>query len=874
MNKTTFIPTVKPLTRPTKATRSSSVSQTKNNSPLMKRKENIIQVNAVHIPEVSKLNDAKQEIDQLETLIKKVISENIVVPQVKSRLDPSIKYIQENFPDFYHSVISYFKTVSKIQRDAVSNQVISTYTLKDSLNDFKSGWTRLCNIIDEYSDVNPPPHLEEITNKFKVIISALDMIHKSNWNQKKRSQNVENSVNSMQDLAENLSESITELFSQPAFPHFDTDLCTAFKNNIKSFVAVLVNVFSNDFLACGMRITDIMKIRTNILADCNDIMGVLSAAFNFTDEMKELQKLKNSINVMIGPIIEKVSQPFSVVKPNVPPNTKKPPPTPTSRRLVRDISTKQLALELYPKFDHFLNTILPILVPNITLSADINENLETLQDTVKAMQFSIKRLTRKAHKFEEENAALKQTILEDNKIHENSTQAMEMRVKSKTQENKTLLQKLKELEHQVETLTQKNDEMSNELSEMKLKGDPTILRKGIAQILDCDLNNENSDMSLIINLNAYIKKLSKCEKCDQKDKTIAKMESLVSDILHERRKIPFEEKINGIKHEIEDLRKNLSQKEGEEIELENTIRSAYFQINKNAIDKEKPVREYLDEIIKRSLRKQALPQAQAHVKLPFADKLKAIFRDICTITNEDPENKLQFILSEDHNTIFDQVSEMIGTVIIDIKRVMRNYRNKIEDLQRQLEKEKERHQTFLTDLGKDFDAKPSDHMIPECLENAKSWVVPYELETQRSSKAQQLAETRLNSLYTRIRGITHDKSPIVDDFEAKFDAIHEMLDVIQDTIDEYENPSNNPNPKPNPIKMQKQVTIKVFDEWKPSVDIPFILGGADSDDENQSGEFKSLNKIQNESQRENYVLPEPTKVSNEPVQTDEKGSQF
>ena len=873
MNKTTFIPTVKTITRPTNLTRSATISQNKNNSPLLKKKENIIQVNSVHIPEVSKLNEAKEEIDQLETLIKKVISENIVVPQVKSRLDPSIKYIQENFPDFYHDVIAYFKTVSKIQRDAVSNQVISTYTLKDSLNDFKNGWTKLCNIIDEYSDVNPPPHLEEITNKFKVIQSALDMIHKSNWNQKKRSANVENSVNSMQDLVEHLSETITELFSQPAFPHFETDLCTAFKNNIKSFVSVIMNAFSNDFLACGMRITDIMKIRTNILADCNDIMGVLSAAFLFTDEMKELQKIKNSINVTIGPIIEQVSQPFSVVKPSVPPESRRPPAAPSSRRLVRDISTKQLALELYPKFDHFLNTILPILVPNITLSSDINENLETLQDTVKGMQFSIKRLTRKVNRYEEENEALKQQILEDSKIHENSTKAMEIRVKTKAEENKTLTQKLKELEHQINALTQKNDDINKELSEIKLRGDPTILRKGIAQILQCDIDDENSDMSLIINLNAYIKKISKCEKCDEKDKIITKMEQLVSDVLHERRKIPFEEKVFAIKRELEEVRQQLSQKEGEQIEFENVIRSAYFQINKNAIDKEKPVREYLDDIIKRSMRKQAMPQTQAHVKLPFADKLKVIFKDICTITNEDPENKLQFILSEDHNTVFDQVTEMIGSVIVDIKRMIRNFKSKIESLEYDLGKERERHQTFLTDLGKDFEVSPSDHMIPECLENAKNWVIPYEQETQRSADAKKLAETRLNSLYTRIRGIVHDKSPIVDDFEAKFDKIHEMLDIIQDTIDEYENPTTT-NPKPSVIKMQKQATLKVFDEWKPSVDIPFIGGGLDEGEDNQSGEFRSLNKIQSESQREKYVLPESSNIDNEPAQTEEAGTQF
>jgi predicted transcriptional regulator len=245
--------------------------------------------------------------------LREVIRQNDTAPDI-----PLVKAVEQAFPQFHSQAVQYYRSHSHLRRTAKSAQVLSSASVQIALSPFSKGWAALERAVDLYASFHPHPHAQEITTKFHSIQSSLDIVSRANANRKFPNIAISKSVLAIRALCHSLDDSIMSLFSEPQFPHFQTDHLRIYRADVKGFLMVVKEAFRNEFPQCGLATQELARIESKVLSACSDILAGLSAAFSFLPLMEEIQGMKNSYNNATGDIITCFAQPFNIVRPRHP----------------------------------------------------------------------------------------------------------------------------------------------------------------------------------------------------------------------------------------------------------------------------------------------------------------------------------------------------------------------------------------------------------------------------------------------------------------------------------------------------------------------------------------------------------------------------
>ncbi|OHS97207.1 hypothetical protein TRFO_36589 [Tritrichomonas foetus] len=451
--------------------------------------------------EIQTLNKAKVYMLQLLKQLNQVVIENDATPDVQMKLAPLLENVNQNFPAFNRQAIKYYQSFYQIQDSTESAQVLSTASVKIPLEAFLKGWEELEKAIDIYAESHPPPHAKEISGKFDAIKSSLEIILQTNATRKYPNPGLGKSVLSIQSLCDSITNAVYELFMQERFPNFQIDSFKMYKEDVKSFLRVVVDAFYNEFPQSGVALCDLARIKLNVVASCNEIIEALKAAFVFPNSMKSIQKLKDQFNDEMKNIFDTLHQPFNVVKPK--PREGEPllastpkPKTKEEETLERiaadDVEARLKNMDSNRKVELFLNEALPFF------DAKLSEFSDPWQGLI-YMNLKMKDFVKKYEVNDDEISKLR-TIIENLKEEIDDTkdfveqksetaQRVEKRMKKEAEKRQT---EIDELKFKISQLRKLINEKQEEIENISKADEVGELRRGLEQIANI-INDQLND---------------------------------------------------------------------------------------------------------------------------------------------------------------------------------------------------------------------------------------------------------------------------------------------------------------------------------------------------------------------------------------------
>lgn len=90
--------------------------------------------------------------------------------------------------------------------------------------------------------------------------------------------NLRSAVWNIRELCDELGGNLVALYSEHNFPHFDTDVLSMYKNDIRGFVNIIKKEFQVEFQQCGLLRVEIMGIKSDVLVNVQEILNSLECA--------------------------------------------------------------------------------------------------------------------------------------------------------------------------------------------------------------------------------------------------------------------------------------------------------------------------------------------------------------------------------------------------------------------------------------------------------------------------------------------------------------------------------------------------------------------------------------------------------------------
>ena len=739
-----------------------------------------------------------EKIDQLQIHIQKVIDDNQDTPQVKS-LEAILKKVKGTIPAFITGALKFYDDCEKILDTVHRNQALSSEFVHEALNAFIPPWYSLCELIDKYADIKPPPHASEIQRKFSMITSSIKMLSRSASKSKVSETTVCNCIDSMICLCDNLQNSIYELFSQPGFPNFETNLCKSYKNNIKTFLSVVNNAFSNELLQSGFMLNFLMKVKSGIYSDCSTILTVLDAAFAFPNEMKEIQKLKNEIVYYIDPIIDTLSQQFSIIKPSkfveIPPILgPSPSASPrNSKKTYNVFDTKTIDQnEVINRIDGFLNHMMPKLMPGFGLSTDLMVNLDNFEKHLSSQVKELETIKEKALKTQKDYyESISDLRLEKSLMH-SKQRYLEDQVKQLTEDLKSSRGTIRSLHEQISSQETDIKKLEETIQSLESRGDPLPLREALHWVLtklsgkEHDLETDNTLIDAVKNT---VDNPPPCKSCAYLSSEIDRIQNIIIDVIGQ-----CQDPVNVMIKAFHDQTNKIAKL----IEEQEHIKESSTRVYKKFLDEDPKsenvveiVDELLDEVEKhrrrRPLGESSPLMKNSNVPKRYTSAMLDLLKYTCKLFDDDvDEGKKDGLTYDDPEVVFFEVVSVMKTMLANQKKKFLTRISKLNDEEAENSIIKNKYEQLIKKVSDRFsiDEKSSD-IVEGAYEEAKKWIIPFEEKLKESTEEKERVLKLLTSVCARMQGVCDSGRKQVQeaDFDKQIEKVHELLDNVHDKVD-------------------------------------------------------------------------------------------
>lgn len=552
--------------------------------------------------DISSMFSIRDKIQQLVELSIQIVIENDATPEIENEFEPVLRAIENTYPLFHKQGLHYFSTLCSMQETAKTNQILSSAGVKLPLQNFTNDWKKLCTVIDHFSNIHPPPHAKEIASKFKAVRSSLDTIKKTNERRKQPTPGITNCITNILALGKSVSKNIDDLFTHN-YINFESNLFDSLKGDVKSFLTVINEAFSNEFVQSGVMLCDLYRIRSNIFTDCNEIVESLKSAFVFPKEMREIKQLKDTTEIELKQIFDKLSVQFVVIKPNQQDAISEIAPSESNNLQISDeknnsdndqnalnflerdeiipqILPKQDYLTAINKIDDFVEKFLEIFDRKVDYTKDTWDNL----DEIKKFVLNYKKLFEETEKQTEVLKNKINALIEKNKDNEILFDKKNEALVLANEFNKSKIQKIdsqnQDLNKKCIALQKENEKLRLKYSNLKAKGDASVFRKALIEIGKSINPNSKIDFlhqQELINVVKIIVKdeIEKpCENCALLDEQLKKVKNdlimIIEKVKNQKNDLPeksyslvIDEKPKKEKKKITNIHDNKKSKKNE-----------------------------------------------------------------------------------------------------------------------------------------------------------------------------------------------------------------------------------------------------------------------------------------------------------------------
>ncbi|OHT01860.1 hypothetical protein TRFO_07441 [Tritrichomonas foetus] len=517
--------------------------------------------------DISTMFSIREKIEHLVELSIQVVLDNDTTPEIEAEFEPALRALEHSYPPFHKQGVHYFTTYCSMQESAKTNQILSSAGVRMPLQAFTQDWKALCGIIDKYTNLNPPPHAKEINSKFKAVRASLDTIRKTNERRKHPTPGITPCITNILALGKSISKNIVDLFSQN-FTEFGSNLFDSLRTDVKSFLKVINEAFSNEFVQSGVMLCDLYRIRSNIFTDCNEIIESLKAAFVFPKQMSEIHILKNTTEGELKRIIEKLSVPFIIIKPNAEAISELTPPEEDSAdnyqeevdannfverdEIIPQALPKQDYLAACNRIDEFTTNVFDIIDYEIDYSKDTWDNLNEIKhiitnykNEIDSQRVQIKALNHEIEQLRESNDDNEILFIKKSEALTKANDINTARLEKTEIDNAKLVAECEVQKKEIENL-------QFEYSNLRSKGDAVAFRNALVDVgksLDSNAKIEllpQDDLIQAVKSIVLIEVNKKCENCPI-------LEGRINNVQNQLRKIM--DKLKDIHPELPDYQK-------------------------------------------------------------------------------------------------------------------------------------------------------------------------------------------------------------------------------------------------------------------------------------------------------------------------------
>ena len=762
-------------------------------------------------PQQLSYNPSPEDLTLIETVKKnfeiivqkseKVINENVTVKGIQDNYKRILSQTQNTFSVFFNSANKYFQQHQTMRLTAVTNQVISSASCRIPVTNFSKDWIEFSSEIDTLADSHPPPHISEIELKFKSISSALDIITHSNKNRKYPSLSLSNCVENILFLNNRVSKNITQLFMQPLFPHFESDLLKSFIDEIVSYKKVLSDAFQNEFVQSGILICDLNRIKSNIFTDCNDIIGCLKSAFIFPDEMKEIQSVKDTLDKEISDVMSKLSFPFAVIKPLHPMQPVKDQNETDAKEFLQEEEKKEEDPN-YLLFHDMLYKIRTIL--ELKDGGDGEEEIDNICSNVKELVI-------KNNKQEQTISCLSSSLEKEKREKEEEIVLFKSKVSMLENTCTELQNKILKIEAQSKVLESKRDEFSmnvtekqNEIERLTALGNPTFIRKSVRNIIDKyssianyrekeEPKNDEELVDALSNLLLFVVN-RKCQVCEIRNNEMLELDKKIEEITGEKTNKSRLEELETIENNILKMKEDLKTLKEEEEEIKQRLYDetvAHCQTNRMTEQRIRAltIEGVFEQISSRfTTLKRYSVSADEMAKSMYQqshERLFSVVRLFQEITNEEeaiPEFGTSY---EEKDKWIANIVTVISSQKEKIAKIINNHKEKEEQLQQKINELNKELGSFgkrmAEALGMDVSNKKEEDLVSLSFEEIKNIRAPFLKQIQELKDKITFLSTDLQSVYTRMLALYSTKKQ-----ENMMEDMHQIISRFMDEKNNFD----------------------------------------------------------------------------------------
>lgn len=782
------------------------------------------------------IQEVRSLFTKLISVSKQVVKNNAYIANIHTELNTLLDNAQKSYSIFYHEAEIYFNKHHYYRVDTPRPQIICSSSASVPFEEFMKNWILLGKCIDDYASSHPPPHLKQINLKFKSIVSSIEIIKNFNEKRKFPSNSLRKSVDAIESINEKLSESIYELFMQPSFPNFETDLEKSFIDDIESYKQVLSDAFLNEFVQSGVLPTDLTRIKANVMSDCREIIDCIKLSFRFPSTMVDISNMKKSLDEKFEIIKQKLSTPFTVIAPaktidgpdhkeNICENgengtnselseksnanfgsTSSPPPkgqttpikgnissTPENNIIMRYIS------DLFPFFkvegelspDEFKNIIIERMTQYDIEKRNHEIQIKLLNDRIKA---------EKENTIDNENICSSKLVLMNQKIKDlefenEALKAASTKSKGKLKSSENELLKAHSL-----------------IEHYASRGDPSTLRNGLLDTLRyivksleiSDFEFNDSDEALVKSLKKFTTQIlnTTCKECDVKTSYINTICDKIKELScsHDD---DTQSNLNTIKERIADLEKKYkSSLEEKDAIVKQLYRIGIEVLRTSRLSAEKietyTTAQISDSVLEKvtKLKRNSVSAAEMERRMlnDFNNEINKIHEDFIELLPDSHSLKSSDVTRTDESLIGLESSMIKGKIeaLNTIKEVLTEEKRKTCEKINELTNINERLKYDIQNVGREIcetlgvqeNFKGCEDVI------AKTYIILEDMKRPFQEKIDEQMEhigdlnNKISSIYARFRKV--DTENKIEDVDKQFSKIHDLIGVVLDQNEEFE----------------------------------------------------------------------------------------
>lgn len=263
-------------------------------------------------PNVAKLNKLNDDLNNIISRSLTLIERNKSNPEISEGLLKPCIILSKVVPPFYTVSLDFFHDYQKLQEVITHKQIISSQVVFEHMMAFNDAWRKYHDSLLTINDFRNFPYSHFIRAKLDRIKNTFDIILNS---KKEHLDDLVKTIHVLKELCDNIVLNIIDLFEQPNFHFKGEKTYILYKNNVKSFLRIVVNAFQSKMPLSGMLSIDLNRHKSSIQMNCAEIIDSLKMAFDFPREIHSLIELSDTIYAQVEYLGQQFQFPNNVVHP-------------------------------------------------------------------------------------------------------------------------------------------------------------------------------------------------------------------------------------------------------------------------------------------------------------------------------------------------------------------------------------------------------------------------------------------------------------------------------------------------------------------------------------------------------------------------------